>query len=153
MISLFVASYGLGGPIWSGGLRTIANEAGAAGYETLVRLWWQAMGAARRVNEMDIDGALVVGGHSAGASFVNAFARQVNRPVDLAIYVDAWLPAMTPDKNIKRAISVQADRFGRFHVSGPGVSEQIVIPDTTHTTIDDSAALRALFRRELEALR
>lgn len=145
-------AYGLGGPIFSGGLKHLSAEASRLAFRSHMKLWWMGRSAGRKRRKSSVNGPIVLGGHSAGASFINAFAEEYGGPIDLAIYVDAWLPSMSPPKNIRRSISVQADRFGRFHVSGPGVAKQVVIPDTTHTTIDDSDQLRALFRAELEAL-
>lgn len=152
-VGTLIASYGIGGPIWSGGLKHIVKEAQGIGYSAATRFWWQgSTSGAKERRIVPRRGPLVIAGHSAGASFINAFSEAYGRPIDLAIFVDAWLPFMHPHKLIRRSVSVTAERFGRFAVAGPGVVSQVTIPDTTHTTVDDSSQLRALFRAELEAL-
>lgn len=144
--------YGIGGPVFSGGMKVISGEAKAIGYEAYTRFWWLGTSLGKQWAELPVIGPVVIAGHSAGASGINACAEAYGKPVDLAIFVDAWLPNMKPHPNIRRSISIRAERFGRFAVSGPGVVQQITIPDTTHTTVDDSEQLRAIIRAELEAL-
>jgi pimeloyl-ACP methyl ester carboxylesterase len=146
-----VASYGIGGPIFSGGLRAIADEAGKAGWRPLVFRHTQPEDAVKavlaEVNQSDPVALLV---HSAGATFANRFAEKFGRPIDLGIYVDAWFP-MAAARDFKRVISVRARWFGRFDVYGMNVEENVLI-NGTHTSIDDSKALRDLVRKELAKL-
>lgn len=146
-----VFSYGIGGPIWSGGLRNIANEVQLMGWRSLVYRWTDPAKAVKAVEaEVDQNDPLALIWHSAGASFANRFARIYRKPIDLGISVDAWFP-MEIASNFKRVISVRASRMGRFDVYGANVEGNVVI-DGTHTTIDDSQALRLLVNLELGRL-
>jgi pimeloyl-ACP methyl ester carboxylesterase len=146
-----VFSYGLGGPIWSGGLRAIAKEVQLVGWRAPVYRWTQAATAVKAVEkETDLTDPIAVIFHSAGASFANNFARLYRKPIDLGISVDAWFP-MEMAPNFKRVISIRASRQGRFDVFGANVQGNVVI-DGTHTTIDDSQALRNLVNNELARL-
>jgi hypothetical protein len=146
-----VFSYGLLGPVFSGGLRNIAAETKLQGWRSLVYRWTDGRKAARAVeDEVDDSDPVAVIFHSAGASFANRFAETFNRPIDLGISVDAWFP-MAIAGNFKRVISIRASRFGRYDVYGANVQERVVI-DGTHTTIDDSRTLRELVGKELARL-
>lgn len=146
-----VFSYGLLGPVFSGGLRNIAAEAQLQGWRSLVYRWTDGRKAAKAVqDEINDDDPVAVIFHSAGASFANRFAETFKRPIDLGISVDAWFP-MEIAPNFRRVVSIKASRAGRFHVWGANVQERVVI-DGTHTTIDDSRALRELVGRELARL-
>jgi alpha-beta hydrolase superfamily lysophospholipase len=150
-----VYSYGIGGPIFSGGLRNIAAATHLLGWRSLVYWSSSAARAAREVEaEVNDDDPIVVVGHSKGASFMNEFAKRyyerTKRKIDLGISVDAWFP-MEASKYYKRVISIRASRFGRFDMWGANVDSHVVI-DGTHTTIDDSKRLRDLVTYELAAL-
>lgn len=146
-----VFSYGIGGPIFSGGLRAIAKEVELIGWRSLVYRWTQPAKAVKAVEaETNKNDPVALIFHSAGASFANSFARQYRKPIDLGISVDAWFP-MEMAPNFKRVISVRASRMGRFDVYGANVEGNVVI-NGTHTTIDDSEALRVLVHNELSKL-
>jgi hypothetical protein len=146
-----VFSYGIGGPIFSGGLRAIASEVALFGWRAPVYRWTEPSKAVRAVEaEADQTDPIALIFHSAGASFANRFARLYRKPIDLGISVDAWFP-MEIAPNFKRVISVRASRFGRFDVYGANVEGNVVI-NGTHTTIDDSHALRRLVNDELARL-
>lgn len=151
MIGTAIFSYGLGGPLFSGGLRNIAREVELQGWRSLVYRWTDGAKAARAVeDEVDDSDPVALIFHSAGASFANKFASSFRKPIDLGISVDAWFP-LPIARNFRRVISVRASRFGRFDVYGANVEQHVVI-DGTHTTIDDSRQLRELVGRELARL-
>lgn len=146
-----VFSYGIGGPIWSGGLRAIANEVQLLGWRSLVYRWTEPAKAVKAVqDETNATDPVALIFHSAGASFANNFARLYRKPIDLGISVDAWFP-MEIAPNFKRVISIRASRQGRFDVYGANVERNVII-NGTHTTIDDSQALRVLVNNELARL-
>lgn len=146
-----VFSYGLLGPVFSGGLRNIARETELQGWRSLVYRWTDGSKAAKAVEaEVNDNDPVAVIFHSAGATFANKFAESFKRPIDLGISVDAWFP-MEIAPNFKRVVSIRASHRGRFHVWGANVEERVII-EGTHITIDDSRALRELVGRELARL-
>jgi len=146
-----VYSYGLLGPVFSGGLRAIAAETKLAGWHSPVYRWTDGKKAAKAVrDEINDNDPVALIFHSAGATFANRFAAAFGRPIDLGISVDAWFP-MELSPYFKRVVSIRAARAGRFDVYGANVQRHVVI-DGTHTTIDDSKALRELVSDELARL-
>lgn len=143
--------YGIGGKIWSGGLRTIADEAKKNGWRDIVLRHTEPETALKLVfDEVNQEDPLAILCHSAGATAANRFANAYKRPIDLGIYLDAWFP-MEAARNFKRVITVRARWFGRFDVYGMNVEENVLI-DGTHTSVDDSQKLRDLVRTELARL-
>ena len=146
-----VFSYGLLGPVFSGGLRAIAAETKLMGWHSPVYRWTDGRKAAQAVrDEINDDDPVALIFHSAGATFANRFAAAFGRKIDLGISVDAWFP-LEMARNFDRVISVKALTRGRFHVWGANVQAHVII-DGTHTTIDDSQELRKLVCNELAAL-
>ncbi|WP_428413100.1 hypothetical protein, partial [Pararhizobium sp.] len=140
MSGLLAVIHGLGNKLWSEGMDEIAEKAQAQGWVTAVFEHYQDRALRAFIETKRRPGQpLVVIGHSMGGDTLDDFA-ETGVPIDLAVFVDSAWPETVPD-TVARVLSVRAEHRGRFHVKGGRVNERIVIPDTTHTTVDNAPQL------------
>lgn len=136
---LLVAIHGLGNALWSRGMDEFASKASAEGWKASVFEHYEGEAIRAFIRENRTAGVpLVVIGHSMGGDTLDDLADDI--PIDLGVFVDSAWPETVPD-TVHRVLSVRAARLGRFHVKGGRVNRRMVIPDTTHTTVDDAPAL------------
>lgn len=142
MTGTIIGFRGIGNRLWSDGIDTLVSQ--------LVRLFgWRGKvfrhASIREAQDWlaanDTGGPLVLIGHSMGVNSADRLSDLLDRTVNLFVSVDsAWPEVMAP--NVYRVLSVTAESRGRFNVKGGKVNKSIVIPDTTHTTVDDAIALK-----------
>ncbi|MCP4935534.1 MAG: N-acetylmuramidase family protein [bacterium] len=141
---------GIGGTLFSAGLKTIGARAAGLGWDYRHYTWTsgeRAGSAARSVR-----GPIILIWHSAGKKASDDFCDALGREVDLGFGVDSWLPGEDAHELIRRVYSIRAGRGGRFDVHGSNVVAKIVYRDETHTSIDDEPKLHDFIIEKMEAL-
>jgi len=148
-----IGFYGIGNSLWSEGIKTLVDQMVALfGWRGRVFNHYEWRAAAKWVKENHKAGEpLVLIGHSMGVNAADKLADLIDFPVDAFFSVDsAWPEVLAP--NVRKVWSIRAENFGRFNVKGGTVNKSLVIPDTSHTTVDDSQKLYQIVRDELHKL-
>ena len=147
---LFIGFRGLGGTFWSSGVDDLAEACALLGVKNQVFNHGQSFKALKFLRRHP-DYQIVMVGHSKGVNTADWLAGVCGRDISLLISIDSAWPETIPD-NVARVISITAAEGGRFHVKGGQVNHSMVIPDTRHTTVDDSTATRKIVMDEIAKL-
>ena len=148
---LFIALGGLGGDVFSRGLRTLGDRARKELGAEFRYYHWNEGGKAGRAARSH-KGPVVLIWHSAGKKGSDDFCNAYQRKVALAFAVDSWLPNQRANSHLTRVYSIVAGRGGRFHVNGNNVVGKFLYPDDTHTSIDDDRKLHDFVIEKIAAL-
>ncbi|MFK5980861.1 MAG: hypothetical protein QM488_18455 [Rhizobiaceae bacterium] len=146
-----IALRGIGNQLWSKGIDDFANMMADRGWFKFIGNHYERSKALEFLRSNDCPRPIVFMGHSMGVDTIDDLAEEWGRAIDLFVSIGSAWPEIVPD-NVKRVLSIDAETGGRFHVKGGDVNDQVIIPDTTHTSVDDAPALHKLVREAMEKL-